>query len=146
MPTDPWVLKGYDEPSDPGETDMWLRYCNTESSKADAAIKRANDLVVWQSLNLTNRINEVTLSEDTPAISRTFTVAHLKAYVEWETRGERMLLALAEAELAAAKSRMHVLGRISSNCQTLNGNLRGERGEKWNTSSPNRSQDRPRYR
>lgn len=137
---DPWVVAGYDTPITPDQVEMWLRYCTAESSLAESAVKRANDHVVICEENLTVKVAEVTLAEDTPPISRTFTVAHLKAYVDRATATERLVLELAKAELAAAKSRLHILGRISSNCQSLNTNLRGERGTPWDSSRPSKYQ------
>ena len=139
---DPWVGRAPAGGLTPDMVADDLEWLKQAASQAQDQLEIASKTAAVTKLDWESAKRRVHLDENTPKVSRDFPVGQREAYIESQCEREEFAYRVAEATLAAARTKITVLGMQSDNTRSQNTNLRGERGEKWTTEPPNRNRGR----
>lgn len=138
-PRDPWEGRPWqgDLTLTPAEIAEHLAYLNQQMSQAQRDLKDATRRKVLLKMDWESARRAVELAEDTPAQDRgLWSASKRAAYIDQKVTGEEFAYRIAEATESAAAMRLKTLGEIANSVRSQNANVRGERGETWNSSAP----------
>lgn len=144
-PRDPWEGRPWqgDLTLTPAEVADHLAYLNQQMSQAHRDLKDATRLKVLLKMDWEAARRAVELAEDTPAQDRgTWNASKRAAYIDQKVTAQEFAYRIAEATESAAAMRLKTLGEIANSVRSQNANVRGERGERWDSSSPSKPSGR----